>query len=202
MNRHSHHTGLYPNKALKDTSPPTIAPTPAMCSLNFHFRLTTMQITIMINAARIIPVMYQGIFRRCIITRQNTYEVIVSKNGIKRRLRSPKSSGLKPLILRNRKMVSVGIRIVKQYTTPSTISLYCIGMMRRYEKRNRIRNARNGMENGVNIADITRAVRIKVLSATICCSSMNRVLKLIITSSVLPPVCSTVACTWLPCGVL
>ena len=81
---------------------------PAMCSLNFHFRLTTMQITIMINAARIIPVMYQGIFRRCIITRQNMYEVIVSRNGIKRRLRSPKSSGLKPLILRNRKMVSVG----------------------------------------------------------------------------------------------
>ena len=125
----------------------------------------------MINAARIIPVMYQGIFRRCIITRQNTYEVIVSRNGIKRRLRSPRSSGLKPLILRNRKMVSVGIRMVKQYTTPSTINLYCIGMMRRYEKRNRIRNARNGMENGVNIADITRAVRIKVLSATICCSS-------------------------------
>ena len=36
---------------------------------------------------------------------------------------------------------------------------------------NRIRNARKGMENGVNIAEITFAVLIKVLSAIICSST-------------------------------
>ena len=85
--------------------------------------------------------------------------------------RSTSSSGLKPLILRKMKIVSVGIRMVKQYTTPNTINLYCNGMMRRYENINRIRNARKGMENGVNIAEITFAVLIKVLSAIICSST-------------------------------
>ena len=56
--------------------------------------------------------------------------------------RSTSSSGLKPLILRKMKIVSVGIRMVKQYTTPNTINLYCNGMMRRYENINRTRNAR------------------------------------------------------------
>ena len=81
------------------------------------------------------------------------------------------SSGLKPLILRKMKIVSVGIRMVKQYTTPNTINLYCNGMMRRYENINRTRNARKGMENGVNTAEITFAVLIKVLSAIICSST-------------------------------
>ena len=85
--------------------------------------------------------------------------------------RSTSSSGLKPLILRKMKIVSVGIKMVKQYTTPNTINLYCNGMMRRYENINRIRNARKGMENGVNIAEITFAVLIKVLSAIICSST-------------------------------
>ena len=67
-------------------------------------------------------------------------------------------------------MVSVGMNMVKQYTTPSTISLYCSGMMCRYEKRNRIRNARKGMENGVKMAEIARDILIKVLSAMRCCS--------------------------------
>ena len=52
------------------------------------------------------------------------------------------------------------MRMVKQYTTPNTISLYWIGMMRRYENRNKIRNARKGMEIGVNTAFITRSVVI------------------------------------------
>ena len=85
--------------------------------------------------------------------------------------RSTSSSGLKPLILRKMKIVSVGIRMVKQYTTPNTINLYCNGMMRRYENINRTRNARKGMENGVNTAEITFAVLIKVLSAIICSST-------------------------------
>ena len=68
-------------------------------------------------------------------------------------------------------MPSIGSRMVKQYTTPNTINLYCNGMMRRYENINRIRNARKGMENGVNIAEITFAVLIKVLSAIICSST-------------------------------
>ena len=85
--------------------------------------------------------------------------------------RSTSSSGLKPLILRKMKIVSVGIRMVKQYTTPNTINLYCNGMMRRYENINRTRKARKGMENGVNTAEITFAVLIKVLSAIICSST-------------------------------
>ena len=85
--------------------------------------------------------------------------------------RSTSYSGLKPLILRKMKIVSVGIRMVKQYTTPNTINLYCNGMMRRYENINRTRNARKGMENGVNTAEITFAVLIKVLSAIICSST-------------------------------
>ena len=63
---------------------------------------------------------------------------------------------------------------VRSWTTitpPNTINLYCKGMMRRYENINRIRNARKGMENGVNIAEITFAVLIKVLSAIICSST-------------------------------
>ena len=48
--------------------------------------------------------------------------------------------------------------MVKQYTTPNTINLYCNGMMRRYENINRIRNARKGMENGVNIATVCRSI--------------------------------------------
>ena len=91
--------------------------------------------------------------------------------GMYLRFRSVRSSGLNPLILRKRKMVRVGIRIVKQYTTPSTISLYCRGMIRRYENTNRIRNAMKGMENGVNITEITLAVLIRVLSVIICCST-------------------------------
>ena len=45
------------------------------------------------------------------------------------------------------------------------------GMMRRYENINRTRKARKGMENGVNTAEITFAVLIKVLSAIICSST-------------------------------
>ena len=85
---------------------------------------------------------------------------------------STRSSGLKPFILRKMKMVSVGIKMVKQYTTPSTINLYCSGMMRKYENINRIRKARKGIENGVKMAEITFAVRMRVLSAMICSSTM------------------------------
>ena len=53
------------------------------------------------------------------------------------------------------------------------MSLYCNGMMRRYENINRTRKARKGMENGVNTAEITFAVLIKVLSAIICSSQPN-----------------------------
>lgn len=51
MNMHNQPTGLYPNRALKATSPPIMAPAPAMCSLSFHFRLTITQIIIMMRAA-------------------------------------------------------------------------------------------------------------------------------------------------------
>ena len=95
---------------------------------------------------------------------------MVRMKGTYLRFRSVKSSGVNPLILRKRKIVSVGIRIVKQYTTPNTINLYCRGMIRRYENTNRIRNAMKGMENGVNIIEITLAVLIRFLSAIICCS--------------------------------
>lgn len=61
--------------------------------------------------------------------------------------------------------------MVKQYTTPSTINLYCNGMMRRYEKMNRARKAKKGIENGVNTTEITFAVLIKVLSSIICSST-------------------------------
>jgi hypothetical protein len=67
-------------------------------------------------------------------------------------------------------MVSVGIKMVKQYTTPSTISLYAKGIMFRYENRNKIRKATNGIENGVKTAETIRAVLINVLSAIICSS--------------------------------
>lgn len=70
MNMHNQPTGLYPNRALKATSQPIMAPAPAMCSLSFHFRLTITQIIIMMRAAKIIPVIYQGIFSRCIMSRQ------------------------------------------------------------------------------------------------------------------------------------
>jgi len=42
--------------------------------------------------------------------------------------------------------------------------------MRRYENKNKIRNATKGMENGVKMPDITWAVLINVLSAIICSS--------------------------------
>ena len=57
-------------QALKATSPPIMAPAPAMCSLSFHFRLTMTQIIITIREAQIIPVIYQGMFSRCIMSRQ------------------------------------------------------------------------------------------------------------------------------------
>ena len=45
-----------------------------------------------------------------------------------------------------------------------------IGM--RIEKMNRIKNAKNGIENGVNRTEITLAILIRVLSAMICSSVM------------------------------
>ena len=50
------------------------------------------------------------------------------------------------------------------------MSLYWMGMMLRYENRKRIRKARKGMENGVNMADTRRAIRINVLSSMRCTS--------------------------------
>ena len=83
-------------------------------------------------------------------------------------------------------MVRVGIRIVKQYTTPSTINLYCSGMIRRYENTNRIRNATKGMENGVNITETALAALMRVLSVMICCCSMAISLVLHYHSFVIP----------------
>ena len=54
---------------------------PAMCSLSFHFRLTRMQMIDITRETKMIPVIYQGIFSFRIISRQNTYEMIVSRIG-------------------------------------------------------------------------------------------------------------------------
>ena len=116
-------------------------------------------------------------------------QVMVRMNGTYLRFRSAKSPGPNPLILRKRKMVRVGIRIVKQYTTPSTINLYCSGMIRRYENTNRIRNATKGMENGVNITETALAALMRVLSVMICCCSMAISLVLHYHSFVIPLPC-------------
>ena len=46
-----------------------------------HFRLTRMQMIDITRETKMIPVIYQGIFSFRIISRQNTYEMIVSRIG-------------------------------------------------------------------------------------------------------------------------
>lgn len=72
INRDNHHTGLYPKRALKETTPPTMPPMPSMCSLSFHFKFSIIEISIISKAVSMMPDMYQGIFSFLIISIQNT----------------------------------------------------------------------------------------------------------------------------------
>ena len=57
MNMQSHQVGLNWNMKLKDSIPPTIIPMLAIWVLIFHFRLTTVQITMHSRVATIMPLM-------------------------------------------------------------------------------------------------------------------------------------------------
>ena len=50
-------------------------------------------------------------------------------------------------------MVSVGIKMVKQYTTLSTISLYAKGIMFRARNRNKIRKQQTGLKTALKTAE-------------------------------------------------
>jgi len=63
-------------------------------------------------------------------------------------------------------MAKVGVAMVKINTNDRMVTLYPNGMMRKYETKSSIRKARNGMENGVNTADTTLAILIRILSVT------------------------------------